>query len=135
MHHTLTENTKFHQVISLTNSTQTLFTEIKFNALNQIIEDFDFEGITIFSNTLSWAPYFLIENCDEFGRNCDLSGFLADYMDALGKVLNFAWTSHAHPDRIWGVRPIYIWAWAFVVKKRPKNRNWKQRIDRPKTDR
>ena len=98
--------TNYYQVLSLINSTRTLVHELEFTKLGQIIDNIDMEGLTIYSNTLSWAPYFIIENCDEFGRNCDMSGFLADYMDALGRILNFTWTSHAPPDGSWGVRPI-----------------------------
>lgn len=98
--------THYYQVLSLNNSTRTLVQELRFNRMNQFIDEIDMQGVQIISNTLSWAPYFIIENCDEKGQNCDLSGFLADYMDALGRVLNFTWTSHAPPDGSWGVRPI-----------------------------
>ena len=47
-----------------------------------------------------------MEGCDENGRNCINSGFLADMMDSLGLVFNFTWESHAPPDGSWGVTPI-----------------------------
>ena len=47
-----------------------------------------------------------MEGCDTNGRNCNNSGFLADFMDSLGPVLNFTWESHMPPDRSWGVSPI-----------------------------
>ncbi len=98
--------TSFNQVLSLRNSTRTLLQEVQFDKLGLVIDHIDMEGVTLISNTLSWAPYFIIENCDELGQNCDLSGFLADYMDALCRILNCTWTSHAPPDGSWGVRPI-----------------------------
>ena len=94
------------KVISLRNSTKTLVQDLKFNDLMQIEDEYNLEGITLISNTLSWAPYFLISGCDEFGQNCTLGGFLSDYMDAMGRIMNFTWTSHAPPDGNWGVRPL-----------------------------
>ena len=94
------------QAISLNNITKTFIKDISFNNLNISEDNFNLEGEQLLSKTLSWAPYFIIENCDESGRNCDLSGFLADYMDAMGRILNFTWTSHAPADGSWGVRPI-----------------------------
>ena len=73
--------------------------------INQTINEYNLEGIMIYSNTLSWMPYFNIKNCDDFGQNCEIEGFLSDYMDAICSLLNCSWTSHAPPDGDWGVRP------------------------------
>ena len=100
------EQTHFKQVISLSNNSKTLVTEIEFNQFGHIMENYNLEGNTIYSNTLPWAPYFLMEGCDENGRNCINTGFLADFMDALGRVLNFTWISHQPPDGSWGVTPL-----------------------------
>ena len=98
--------TAYKQILSLQNTTQTVFQDVEVNSLNQITENFDMEGMFLISNTLSWAPYFTVENCNSMGQNCELGGFLADYMDAMGKIMNFTWTSYAPPDGSWGVRPI-----------------------------
>ena len=100
------EKTHFKRVISLSNNSQTVVTEIEFNQFGHIVENYNLEGNMIYSNTLPWAPYFLMEGCDENGRNCINSGFLADFMDALGLVLNFTWVSHQPPDGSWGVTPL-----------------------------
>lgn len=103
----VTDNpTAFKQVLSLKNNTKTLIQELQFDSQGKMIEDFNLEGLQIVSYTLSWAPYFIIENCNEFGQECEISGFLSDYMDALGRILNFTWTSHRPVDGSWGVRPI-----------------------------
>ena len=101
------EKTEFKQVISLFNNTKTVILDIKFNHFGHIIEDYNLQGSKIFSNTLPWAPYFMMEECDENGKNCKNSGFLADYMDSLGFVLNFTWESHQPADgNGWGVTPL-----------------------------
>ena len=86
--------TKYCNIISISNNTKTLRQEINFGKTNQIIENYDLEGMQLYSNTLSWAPYFMISNCDEIGQNCEMKGFLNDYMNAMSKILNFTWTSH-----------------------------------------
>ena len=95
--------TKYFNIISISNNTKTLKQEINFGETNQIIENYDLEGMKLYSNTLSWAPYFMISNCDEIGKNCEMKGFLNDYMNAMGKILNFTWTSHIDIDGNWGV--------------------------------
>ena len=86
--------TKYCNIISISNNTKTLRQEINFGKTNQIIENYDLEGMKLYSNTLSWAPYFMISNCDKLGQNCEMKGFLNDYMNAMSKILNFTWTSH-----------------------------------------
>jgi len=98
--------TKYKNILSLNNATKTLMQDVVFNKVNQMVDTYNMEEMTIYSNTLSWMPYFSITNCDEMGKNCDLKGFLSDYMDAICKVINCTWTSHAPPDGSWGVRPI-----------------------------
>ena len=101
------EKTEFKQVISLLNNTKTIVSDLRFNQFGHIIEEYNLEGSKIFSNTRPWAPYFMMDGCNENGRNCNNTGFLADYMDALGGVLNFTWDSHQPNDgRGWGVTPI-----------------------------
>jgi hypothetical protein len=93
-------------IVMLNNVTRAVINPVTFNQFGQIKEEYNLQGIEMISMTLSWAPYFIIENCDEFGKKCDTSGFLADFMDGLGQILNFTWDSHAPPDGSWGVRPI-----------------------------
>ncbi len=94
------------KVISLNNVTRAIMSDLKFNQFGHIDEEYNLEGLVITSLTLSWDPYFIIDNCDEAGKNCDQRGFLADFMDGLCKILNCTWDSHAPPDGNWGVRPI-----------------------------
>ena len=98
--------TEYKNILSLSNSTKTLVQDLKLNKNNQIIQNYNLEGIKLYSKTLTWAPYFVINDCDEKGKNCEFEGLLKDYMDAMGRILNFTWTSHAPPDGNWGVRPI-----------------------------
>ena len=98
--------TAYKNILSINNSTKTLMQDIKFNKVNQMVDEINMEEITIYSSTLSWMPYFSITNCDDMGKNCDIKGFLSDYMDAICRIINCTWTSHAPPDGSWGVRPI-----------------------------
>ena len=98
--------TKYQNIISITNNTKTLVQDIKFDQNNKIRDNYNLEGLKLYSNTLTWAPYFTITNCDAEGRNCEMKGILNDYMNAMGRILNFTWTSHAPPDGNWGVQPL-----------------------------
>ena len=98
--------TAYKNILSINNATKTLVQDIKFNKMDQMVDEINMEEITIYSSTLSWMPYFSISNCDDMGKNCDIKGFLSDYMDAICRIINCTWTSHAPPDGSWGVRPI-----------------------------
>ena len=98
--------TNFKQIISLSHTQHTIVSDIKLNQFGFIMEDYNLQGINIVSYTLSWAPFFVLEDCNDFGQRCKSSGFLADYMDALGAKLNFTWVSYKDPENIWGVTPI-----------------------------
>ena len=80
--------------------------DLKFNQFGHVLENYNLKGMKILSNTLPWPPFFTIQNCDSEGKNCQTDGFLADYMDALGQILNFTWESHKPPDDNWGVQPL-----------------------------
>ena len=100
-------NTKtiFKQVISLSDNHQTLVSDIDFDHFGFIMEDYNLQGVHIVSNTISWAPFFVVEDCNQLGQKCKSSGFYADYMDALGSTLNFTWESYKDPDENWGTTP------------------------------
>ena len=98
--------TKYQNIISISNNTKTLVQEIKFDQNNKVRDNHNLEGLKLYSNTLTWAPYFTITNCDGEGRNCEMKGILNDYMNAMARILNFTWTSHAPPDGNWGVQPL-----------------------------
>ena len=81
--------------------------DIKFNERNQIVENYDLEGLTLYSNTLSLAPYFETSNCkdmhnDKMGKDCEMRGYLNDFMNLMGNIANFTWTSHEPTDGGWG---------------------------------
>ena len=97
--------TKFKQVISLSDNDQTIISDIEFNQFGFIIEDYNLQGVHLVSNTLSWAPWFVLEDCNVLGQVCKSSGFYADYMDALGVMFNFTWESYKQPDDKWGPTP------------------------------
>ena len=99
--------TKYRNIISLPNNTKTLVQDIELTESKQIVERHDLEGLELYSNTLSWAPYFIITNCkdlhnDEMEKDCEMSGYLNDFMNAMGNIANFTWTSHIPTDGSWG---------------------------------
>ena len=95
--------TKYCNILSLPNNTKTLVQDMKLNERNQMVEIKDLEGLELYSNTLSWEPYFMISNCDDMGKDCKMRGFLNDFMNVMGNMINFTWTSHAPPDGSWGI--------------------------------
>ena len=98
--------TNYMQAITIRNITKKMVDDnIQLDTNGIVIEHYDFQGIEILSMTLSWAPFFTIENCDPDGKNCDCYGFYGDFATEMGKIMNFTWDSHADPDNNWGVRP------------------------------
>jgi hypothetical protein len=59
-----------------------------------MVEDYDLNGLTIYSTSDSWAPYLTLENCDESGTKCTSYGYLKDYTDLVAKKYNFTYESH-----------------------------------------
>ena len=102
MYQNYSNMTNYQNILSLSNNTKTLVQDIKFTERNHMIENHNLEGLKLFSSTLSWAPYFMISDCDDAGQNCEMSGFLNDFMNAMGNIVNFTWTSHAPIDGSWG---------------------------------
>ena len=102
MYQNYSNMTKYQNILSLSNNTKTLVQDIKLTERNQMLEYHNLEGLQLYSNTLSWVPYFMISNCDDTGQNCEMSGFLNDFMNAMGNIVNFTWTSHAPIDGSWG---------------------------------
>ena len=98
--------TKFMQVISLSDTKHTILSQIEFNQFGVIKEDYNLQGINIISYTLTWAPFFVVEDCNNIGQGCKSSGFYADYMNGLGTLFNFTWESYKDVDGNWGVTPI-----------------------------
>ena len=99
--------TKYWNIFSLSNNTKTLVQDIKLTETNQMVENYDLEGLKVYSNSLSWAPYFEISNCkdmhnSDFAKDCEMSGYLNDILNAMGNIVNFTWTSHVPTDGSWG---------------------------------
>ena len=99
--------TKYLNILSLPNNTKTLVQDIKLTKTNKVVEHYDLEGLELYSNALSWAPYFEIFNCksmhnDHMGKDCEMNGYLNDFINAMGNLANFTWTSHAPTDGSWG---------------------------------
>jgi hypothetical protein len=63
------------------------------------------KGQELYSLSLTWAPYFTLQDCDENGKNCmSQTGFIADVMDVLGSQFNFTWSSDKEPNGDWGLK-------------------------------
>ena len=107
MYQNYSNMTKYHNILSLQNNTKTLVQDIELTENNQMVETHDLEGLKLISNTLSWAPYFSISNCkdmhnDIMRKDCEMSGYLNDFLNAMGNIANFTWTSHIPADGSWG---------------------------------
>ena len=98
--------TEYLQVITLRNAEKGIINQIELTSSGIVIEDYDLNGLTIKDQTLQWAPYYIIENCDLNGRNCDTSGFYHDYTLAMGRIMNFTWETQKELNGDWGVAPI-----------------------------
>ena len=66
---------KYKQVISLRNNTHVIIQEVSFQANNSAMtERYNLENMRIYSNTISWHPYLMVDDCDNLGQNCDVKG-------------------------------------------------------------
>jgi hypothetical protein len=100
----LEHNNKWYQVITLKSGYA--ITKIKFSSASfQIIKEYDLNGLTIYSISLSWSPYLILDDCDQVGQNCTTYGYLKDYTDVLAKKLNFTYESQREVDGDWGTLP------------------------------
>ena len=104
-----TENfkTQYLQVITVKKAKKGIINPVKLNGLTgMIIEEYDLQGLVLQDLTIAWAPYYIIKNCDQKGRNCDTSGFYHDFTAAMGKIMNFTWETQKELSGNWGVAPI-----------------------------
>ena len=61
--------TSWYQVLSL--KTGSVVNELRFSGNStRIIESFDMKGLLIRSASLTWTPYLIIDDCNEFGLEC-----------------------------------------------------------------
>jgi hypothetical protein len=55
---------------------------------------------------LPYAPFLVVDNCDDQGHNCVATGLLADLQDVICQMLNCTWETHVPAKNGWGVSPI-----------------------------
>ena len=96
----------WNQMITLDGYENSIINQIEFDSSGRIIENYDMQGIHLFSVSLTWSPYFIITNCTDEHSNCQSEGYLAETMDILGGMMNFTWESHREKDNNWGTKPI-----------------------------
>ena len=95
------------KVITLRNYYRPIINPIEFDKFGRMITKYDLNGVHIKCCTLSWAPYLTLSDCVGPKKvNCTSTGYLADLMDNLGRMMNFTWTCDAEPDNNWGTIPI-----------------------------
>ena len=97
--------TRWYQVITLKSGY--VLDDMKFVSNSyQIKEDFDLQGLSIKSISLTWAPYLTVEGCNEQGINCAVNdGYLIDYINILADQFNFTFSSDKEPNGDWGIMP------------------------------
>ena len=95
----------WNQILSL--KTGTAVNRLTFAAnSSKIIERFDLQNLTVRSTSLTWTPYLVIDDCNEFGLECKKNyGYLIDYMDLLAGRYNFTYISQKNIDNDWGALP------------------------------
>ena len=82
-------------------------TNLAFHSGSHLIsEQYDLNGLTIHSISGSWAPYMIIDKCDEQGKHCNFnSGYLVDFMNIMAEKFNFSYESVKEPNGDWGTVP------------------------------
>ena len=71
-----------------------------------INETYNLHGLEVRSTALTWAPFYTIDKCNEFGLECATTiGYLHDYLENLAPRYNFTFSSHRDIDNDWGMKP------------------------------
>ena len=63
----------------------------------------DLQGIHISVVTAEWKPYFIVNNCNQTGKNCNYKGIAVDIMNRAAEIMNFTWKAEITND--WGLSP------------------------------
>ena len=91
------------KIMSMKNNNKIIANSIEFDTSGRVVFDKDMQGIHINCSTLSWAPYFKLNECKSQNKtNCKGIGYLADVMNILGKRFNFTWSCDAESTGNWG---------------------------------
>ena len=95
----------WYHVISLKSGSA--ISELSFHPNSRrAMETYDLQGLQITSTSLTWAPFYTIDDCNEEGLQCKTAyGYLHDYMNLLADKLNFTYVSHKDTDDDWGTLP------------------------------
>ena len=93
-------------IMTFNHDSQFIMNKIQFDHLGNAIENYDLHGYNIVGTGLTWKPSIAAENCDKFGRNCEIYGMIADLMNNMAKNYNFTWDIYADIDNDWGMFPI-----------------------------
>ena len=78
---------------------------LKFDSSGRVIENYDFKGIKIITNSMTWSPYISLVDCNEKGTMCSSYGSLVDLMSFWARDFNFTWEIHDNLNRDWGMKP------------------------------
>jgi hypothetical protein len=95
---------QWHQVITLKSGYSMKIVNFSNGSL-LITEEYDLNGLMVYSISDSWAPYLIIEDCNKSGTKCKSSGYLIDYVDLMAEQYNFTYESHRQMDGDWGTLP------------------------------
>ena len=107
--------TAWNRVISLKGYRKTIMNRVQINDDSKIKEEYDLQGLHLTSISLSWFPYFYIHNCNDNGTDCESVGYLKQFMDSLGTLMNFTWESHKEMNDDWGLSQQDDGSWGGVV--------------------
>ena len=105
----------WNRVIGLKGYDKAIVNKVEMNNQSRIKEEYDLQGLHLTSMSLSWFPYFHLFNCNNQGMSCESTGYLKQFMDSLGTLLNFTWESHREVDDNWGLVPQAGGGWDGVV--------------------
>ena len=97
-----TESCEVDAIIVRKNAGRVFSNRWALSKLGHVREDFDLQGEALSCVTLSFAPFFKIENCQEGRKNCTTRGIITDIMDEVSKMYNFTWFCDKPPSGNWG---------------------------------
>ena len=93
----------WNRVISLKGYDKVVVNKVQIDNQSRMKEEYDLQGLHLTSISLPWFPYFHLYNCNDKGMDCESAGYLKQFMDSLGTLMNFTWESHKEINNDWGL--------------------------------
>ncbi len=94
-------------ILTLNNEAKVIIHSMSRNQVGQWVEEApNLQGLHVTCTNMPWSPLFDFKDCNSTLDNCTSTGYVADYMDMMGGMLNFTWSCvKDNHEGDWGMEP------------------------------